>query len=243
MQSQTKLEHATEVVEQLAGEDDPSRELWDDAIEAMQEAYGLFELSVTDPRGTERVNYTLWVEDGGDFPVINSQTAGVAGFHSQSTDIGEDNRDTPSEEFFDLVGTGFHEAMSFMPDIYFHSSDKLGSLSEDTRDGETPSVDSRRELRLKEAYTTVGEPDVDGSGQENTHFDNTVDLVYDETPPQHEIWMAMQLIKYMVSSDSEIIPELKPLMLWADNHTEFGMPALSTPAEETTETDDSTSTA
>ena len=241
MQSQTKLERATELAEQLAAEDDPSRELWDDTIEAMQEAYGLFEQSITDQRGTERVNYTLWVEDDGDFPVVNSQSSGVAGFHSQSTDIGEDDRDTPSAEFFDLVGTGFHEAMCFMPDIYFHSSDELGEVTDSLDDGEAPTSDSQQELRIKEAYTTIGEPDTPENA--DTHFDRTIDLVYDETPPQHEVWMAMQLIKYMASSTAECIPELKPLMLWADNHTEFGMPALSATAEETTDADDSTSTA
>lgn len=232
MSQQTKLERATELAEELDAADDPSDEQWNALLEAMQEAYMFFVKETEGANGEQRVNYTFWVRDGIDFPVINSQTGGVAGFHSQDSDIGADDSQTPSEAFFELIGIGFHEAMCFMPDIYFHSTDNLTLEGDDTDSRSDVSDAERKELRLKERYTTIGTRDETRSEGENTHFDNTVNTVYDdETPSGVEVWTAMKLIQYMTSARAEGISELRPIMIWAKNHTEFGMPAFATEAD------------
>lgn len=232
MSSQTKLERATELAEELDNANDPSDEQWNALRDAMQEAYMFFVNDTEGQNGDRHVNYTFWVRDGIDFPVINSQTGGVVGFHSQDSDIGSKDSQTPSEAFFELIGTGFHEAMCFMPDIYFRSTDNL-AVDEETSDGTINISDKdRKELRLKERYTTTGNPDNDDPEQQTTHFDNTVDLIYDDSNPKDvEVWTAMKLIEYMTSPRAKPLKELRPIMIWAKNHTKFGMPAFATESD------------
>lgn len=244
MPAQTKLERATELAEELNNTDNPDDEQWDVLLEALKQTYMFFVTNTEGRNGEQYVNYTLWVRDGIDFPVVNSQTGGVAGFHSQSTDIGAKNSQTPSDEFFELIGTAFHEAMCFMPDIYFRSVDDLTIEDETGEDTTQLSDEDRKELRLKERYTTAGHPDDGTPNEQNTHFDNTVDLVYENSNPADiEVWMAMKLIEYMTSPNGKPLNELKPLMLWAANHTDFGVPALRQPGEENTEPDNTHTTA
>ena len=85
------------------------------SVQELQERYAFYLLN---PARKPGVEYSLWVRaDDGEFPVINSNTGGFVTFNSRSDTVGDALELT--EEFFHLVGFGFHEAMCFMPDIYF----------------------------------------------------------------------------------------------------------------------------
>ena len=88
---------------------------WEEYREELRERYRFY---VLNPSYTKGVNYSLWIQEGGDeYPVINSNSGGFTTFNSRSKDIGDGLKPTP--EFLSVVGFGAHEAMCFMPDIYF----------------------------------------------------------------------------------------------------------------------------
>lgn len=86
-----------------------------DTLDDLQERYAFY---IMNPAREKGVEYSLWVrEDDAEFPVINSNTGGFVTFNSRSEEVGDALELT--EEFFMLVGFGFHEAMCFIPPIYF----------------------------------------------------------------------------------------------------------------------------
>lgn len=62
---------------------------------------------------------------------------------------------------------------------------------------------------------------------DSDHFHTTVDMVYDGSVREYEAWCASELVKHMVIGNNTSIPELAPLYVWSDIHTEFGCPALT----------------
>jgi len=159
---------------------------WNDYRSQLQDRYRFY---IMNPKHTKGVEYSFWVrEDEYEYPIISSNTGGFATFSSRHDSVGEHIK--PTDEFLALVGYGTHEAMSFMPDIYFRES----------------SI-----------------PGMDGG----SHFEKSVKRTYDGKEREYELWTAELLIRQFTMSDDLVMPELKPLAVWASKHTEFGVPALS----------------
>lgn len=150
-------------------------------IEELQERYAFY---LMNPAQHEGVNYSLWyLDEHGEFPIIQSNTGGFTTFNSRSTNFG-DALDLTSE-FFNLVAFGLHEAMCFMPDIYFRGD----------------------------------------------HFERLYESIYEGKPRKHEVWAAHTIIAWM-AGDDEVIPELRPLVEWAADHTEMPVPVLESDPDE-----------
>lgn len=96
-----------------------TEEEWDELRADLQ---GRYQFYVMNPAYEKGVNYSLWVqEDDYEYPVMNSNSGGFVTFNSRHKTIGDGI--VPTEEFLSLVGYGFHEAMCFMPPIYFQDDD------------------------------------------------------------------------------------------------------------------------
>jgi len=82
----------------------------------LKERYAFY---VMNPRHTKGVEYSLWVRtDGGDeYPILSSNTGGFATFNSRHDEVGDALE--PTEQFLDLVGMAFHEAMVYGPAPFF----------------------------------------------------------------------------------------------------------------------------
>lgn len=81
----------------------------------LQDRYRFY---IMNPRYTEGAEFSLWIqEDDYEYPVLSSNTGGFATFSSRSKTVGDGIE--PTEAFLNLVGLGFHEAMCFVPEIYF----------------------------------------------------------------------------------------------------------------------------
>lgn len=144
----------------------------------MPDLQARYEFYIMNPAQEPGVEYSLWVhEDGHEYPVMSSNTGGFVTFNTRHDIVGDGIE--PTEEFLTLVGYGFHEAMCFMPDLYFRDD----------------------------------------------HYQNTVNRIYNGQERGHEVWAAAQLISWMAAGD-QMIPELRPLVEWAGQHTEFGVPVL-----------------
>ena len=88
---------------------------WDRMRSDLRDRYRFY---ITNPAYTKGVSYSLWIqEDDCEYPILHSNTGGFTSFNSREKTVG--NGIEPTEEFLDLLGIGFHEAMCFMPDSYF----------------------------------------------------------------------------------------------------------------------------
>lgn len=147
---------------------------WGKFRRALREKYRFYIMNPAAKRGVE---YSLWVrEDGYEYPALTSNTGGFPTFCSRSTTIGDGIQ--PTEPFLDLVAYGTHEALSFMPSVYFEShGDKFHDLAESLYDG-----------KIRE----------------------------------YEVWAAQILIRWMTLGETQM-PEVDPLVAWADKHTEFNV--------------------
>jgi hypothetical protein len=102
-------------VEDFAGQEDFDTEGWDEYRSALQDRYRFYIMNPPHQRGVE---YSLWMqEEGYEWPILSSNTGGFATFLSREKTVGDGIE--PTEEFLNLLGLAFHEAMCFMPDIYF----------------------------------------------------------------------------------------------------------------------------
>jgi hypothetical protein len=166
--------------------DDLNEQDWNDYRSQLQERYAFY---IMNPDQTKGVEYSFWIREGEyEYPILSSNTGGFATFTSRHDSVGDHIK--PTVEFLSLVGYGVHEAMSFMPDLYFQTS----------------SI-----------------PSMSGSN----HFKRTVERTYDGKEREYEVWTAELLIQQFTMSEGLVVPELRPLAVWASKHTEFGVPALS----------------
>jgi hypothetical protein len=83
----------------------------------LQDKYRFY---IMNPPYKKGVEYSLWMqEDDYEWPILSSNTGGFVTFSSRHKTVGEEIQ--PTEEFLNLLGLAFHEAMCFMPDIYFEN--------------------------------------------------------------------------------------------------------------------------
>lgn len=118
--------------------DDDEYEAWRKRRQTMNDAEyeawraelrGRYVFYIMNPPHTRGVEYSLWIREperddtsdgdktGYEYPIMSSNTGGFTTFNSRHQTVGDGIR--PSEEFFTLLGVGFHEAMCFMPHSYF----------------------------------------------------------------------------------------------------------------------------
>lgn len=101
-------------------ESERSKEEFDEWRADLRDRYTFYIMNPPSERGVE---YSLWIREADadgtryEFPIMSSNTGGFTTFHSRHETVGDGIR--PSEEFFTLLGLGFHEAMCFMPHSYF----------------------------------------------------------------------------------------------------------------------------
>jgi len=89
----------------------------DERRSELQDKYRFYILNPAYQKGAE---YSLWMqEDDYEWPILSSNTGGFVTFNSRHKTVGEGIQ--PTEEFLNLLGLAFHEAMCFMPDIYFEN--------------------------------------------------------------------------------------------------------------------------
>lgn len=104
-------------IEQLIGyanEKDLDGDGYEEFRSHLQRRYRFY---VMNPAHSQGVEYSLYFHDGeSEWPILSSNTGGFVTFNSRLTSVGDGLE--PTDEFFTLVGLGFHEAMCFMPDIY-----------------------------------------------------------------------------------------------------------------------------
>lgn len=113
--SASRRESGVDGVKQYEHKPELSEDDWADYREEIQERYRFYILNPAWIRGVE---YSLWIqEDDVEFPVLSSNTGGFPTFNSRDTTIGQGIK--PTREFASLVAYGAHEAMCFMPSIYF----------------------------------------------------------------------------------------------------------------------------
>jgi hypothetical protein len=104
-----------EDIEAQRDEGEMSKEEYEARREELQWRYQFY---ILNPARQPGVEYTFHVQEGGfEYPVMSSNTGGFTTFNSRHKSVGNGIR--PTKEFLSLVGFGFHEAMCFMPDIYF----------------------------------------------------------------------------------------------------------------------------
>ncbi len=87
------------------------QEEWDGRRDELRERYRFY---IMNPQYQNGVEYSLWVqEDEFEYPVMCSNTGGFVTFNSRHKTVGDGIK--PTEEFVDLLGLAFHEAMCFTP--------------------------------------------------------------------------------------------------------------------------------
>lgn len=92
-----------------------------------------FRFYIMNPAHSKGVEYSMWVVDGEyEYPVMSSNTGGFVTFNSRHDTVGDHLE--PTDEFLDLVGMAFHEAMSFMPPVYFQNG-RFHDTAESVYDG------------------------------------------------------------------------------------------------------------
>lgn len=86
-------------------------------LEDLQDRYRFY---IMNPRTTEGVEYSLWIqEEEYEYQILSSNTGGFEVFSSRYKDVGDGIE--PTEEFFLLLGRATHEAMCYTPGTYFNS--------------------------------------------------------------------------------------------------------------------------
>lgn len=104
-------------VSEYIGEDELSEDEWSEYRETLRDTYQFYILNPCREKGA---NYSLWVSDTtGEYPIVDSNTGGFVTFNSRSETVG-DALDL-SDEFYTLLGLGFHEMMCFTPPTYFET--------------------------------------------------------------------------------------------------------------------------
>jgi len=101
----------------LAEKDELEDDEYDEFKAALKDRYRFYIMNPSHSRGVE---YSLWVTgEEGEFPVVNSNTGGFVTFNSRSEEVGDALE--LSDEFYTLLGVGFHEMMCFTPPTYFET--------------------------------------------------------------------------------------------------------------------------
>jgi len=91
-----------------------SEEDWEDFRSALKDQYQLY---IQNPSSHQGVSFSLWYQTPDyEYPVLNSNSGNFPVFSSRHKTFGDGIE--PTDEFFSLIGIGFHESMSFMPHIY-----------------------------------------------------------------------------------------------------------------------------
>ena len=120
--------------------------------EELKDRYRFYIMNPAQQRGAE---FSLWVrEDGFEYPTMSSNTGGFTTFLSRSEIVGDGL--VPTDEFFTLVGLGFHEAMCFMPDLYF-SGDHFENSYNNFYDGKPRKYEVWAAANLIEWLANPGE--------------------------------------------------------------------------------------
>lgn len=101
--------------------DDRDRDEWRSSLKNRHRFY------IMNPAYTRGQEYSLWIRqsDGGEtyeYPVMSSNTGGFVTFNSRHTGVGDGIE--PTDEFLDALGICLHEALCFMPDMYFRNGDE-----------------------------------------------------------------------------------------------------------------------
>lgn len=115
----------------LAEKDEWEDEEYEEYQKILQEHYNFYITNTQNPG----VNYSFWVkmEEGGEFPILNSNTGGNTIIYTRNEEMGV--KIDPTEEFLKTVAYGAHEAMCFTPYSYLQELEKLQNLANRMYDG------------------------------------------------------------------------------------------------------------
>lgn len=119
------------------------------AEEQLKEKYSFF---INNPSSENGVEYSLFIstDDGKEYPILSSNTGGFITIYSHHDDFGDPIE--LSTEFFRLLRWATHEALSFMPNLYFERhEDEFYELAEDIYDGK------EREFEVWLAYVLASQ--------------------------------------------------------------------------------------